>query len=570
MNDYALFAGALPERFKQTMEGLLGTGEYQAFLASYNESRHYGLRANPLKVQAQDLAAMLDNIALAPIPWVREGFYYPADERPGKHPYYNAGLYYIQEPSAMAPVELLGVEPGDRVLDLCAAPGGKSTQIAGKLQGAGILVTNDNARERMKALAKNIELAGVRNAVVLNEEPERLAAVFKGYFDKILVDAPCSGEGMFRKEPAMAGEWERHSVEKCAAMQQPILRHAAAMLAPGGTIVYSTCTFSPVENEQQIAAFLVAHPDFEALPAAGEWFAPGRPDWVPEAAGNSHLAENIARTARIWPHLHRGEGHYIAVLRHRGERAAAGATEQHATEQHATEQWTNRQRTRNASERCATEQRAMGQLASPGPHHAAAALPISAKQGKQRGGVAAKAGKGGHAAHAAHSAHAAKVAHAARGAKGTADDPAAVLAAAAAGWAVFAAANLAADVQGDAVPVLYGSHLYLQPPGLPSLDGLQVVRPGWYIGDMVRGRFEPSQPLAQALQAEEARSTAGWPADSRQVDSYLRGETVIVDEGESAGAGGYVLVCVDGYPLGWGKWMNGAIKNGLAPGWRRI
>ncbi|MUG71378.1 RsmB/NOP family class I SAM-dependent RNA methyltransferase, partial [Paenibacillus validus] len=321
----------LPAVFLQHMERLL-EADFPAFLASYDEARLYGLRVNTLKLSPAAFER-LSPIGLRPIPWAETGFYYQgaaprggsetegsADEvRPGKHPHYHAGLYYIQEPSAMAPVELLDPKPGDRVLDLCAAPGGKTTQIAAKLQGEGVVVTNDIHPDRVKALVKNIELNGVRNAVVLNDDPAKLVDAFAGYFDKILVDAPCSGEGMFRKEEEMAKAWEPAWTAKYAAMQHTLIAQAARMLRPGGRLVYSTCTFSPEENEDIIAAFLAEHPAFEVEPVEradgrAAWSA-GRPDWV-RGAGEPAAAA-VAGTVRLWPHLVGGEGHYAAVLRRR-------------------------------------------------------------------------------------------------------------------------------------------------------------------------------------------------------------------------------------------------------------
>lgn len=311
----------LPLIFAERMKSLLGD-EFEQFMKSYEQSPHAGLRVNTLKISMEQF----DEIApfdLRPIPWCETGFYVPHGVKPGLHPYYHAGLYYIQEPSAMAPVELLQVEPGDRVLDLCAAPGGKTTQIAAKLQGKGVLVTNDIHAERTKALAKNVELYGVRNAVVLNESPERIANAFPHYFDKVLIDAPCSGEGMFRKDEDMVKSWEHHSVEKCVLMQRDILETAARLLAPGGTIVYSTCTFAPEENEAMIAEFLNINHDFVVMDIPEETgFAPGRPEWVrqmmPEKAEETEAVLDQTRgTVRLWPHLLEGEGHYVAVLEHR-------------------------------------------------------------------------------------------------------------------------------------------------------------------------------------------------------------------------------------------------------------
>ncbi|GJM84209.1 hypothetical protein HMSSN139_67050 [Paenibacillus sp. HMSSN-139] len=202
------------------MRELLGE-EYDAFYASYGNPRFAGIRVNTLKIDPAEFREAAP-FELRPIPWCKTGYYVDEQTKPGKHPYYHAGLYYIQEPSAMAPVELLDVAPGERVLDLCAAPGGKSTQIAAKLRGSGMLVTNDINAERTKALAKNIELYGVRNAVVLAESPERIARAFPYSFDKILIDAPCSGEGMFRKDEDMARLWEPEWVRKYAGMQRDI------------------------------------------------------------------------------------------------------------------------------------------------------------------------------------------------------------------------------------------------------------------------------------------------------------------------------------------------------------
>lgn len=229
----------------------------------------------------------------------------------------------------MAPVEYLDVRPGERVLDLCAAPGGKSTQIAGKLMGTGLLVANDNQPERVKALVKNLALFGVRNAVVTNETPERLAAAFPGFFDKVLVDAPCSGEGMFRKDPDMTAAWGRHTVESCAALQDAILEAAAILLKPGGRLVYSTCTFSPEENEGTVARFLDRHPDFAVVATPGApGFAPGRPDWIngdaygERGAHSERAIAGVARTWRLWPHRLAGEGHFVAVLQRGGPASA--------------------------------------------------------------------------------------------------------------------------------------------------------------------------------------------------------------------------------------------------------
>ena len=303
----------LPVEFIARMQRLLGE-EFDAFAACYDAPRFTALRLNPLKTAAPP---DLSRFGLTPVPWAKDGFYYDAQTRPGLCAYHDAGLYYLQEPSAMAPAALLDAQPGERVLDLCAAPGGKSTQIAAAMAGRGLLVCNEINAKRAQILSSNIERMGIANALVLNEHPARLAERFAGNFDKILVDAPCSGEGMFRKEPAAAEEWTADTPAICAARQLEILHSAARMLRPGGRLVYSTCTFSPEENEGTVSAFLRAHPDFSVEESSGTPFSPGRPDWVEEPA------PGLEHTFRLWPHKLRGEGHYAAVLRRAGEEAAA-------------------------------------------------------------------------------------------------------------------------------------------------------------------------------------------------------------------------------------------------------
>ena len=282
--------------------------EFDAFAASYDRPRNVGLRRNPQK--GAQLA--LPEFGLTPVPWCADGFYYDAAARPGLSPLHEAGCYYLQEPSAMAPAELLDVQPGMHVLDLCAAPGGKSTQLAAKLAGCGLLVCNEIHPKRAQILAQNIERMGIANALVLNEHPKNLSPRFDGYFDRVLVDAPCSGEGMFRKEEAAVADWSEETVAMCAARQIEILRTAASLLRPGGRLVYSTCTFAPQENEGTISAFLQEHPDFSVIPIGSPYFSPGRPDWIADPAAG------LEGTARLWPHHLRGEGHFAAVLQKSG------------------------------------------------------------------------------------------------------------------------------------------------------------------------------------------------------------------------------------------------------------
>lgn len=302
----------LPDKFMEKMKELLGD-EYDAFLKSYEEDRALGLRLNPLKADTQEFLTH-SPFLLEPVPWASEGFYYKAEQRPGKHPYHEAGVYYIQEPSAMAVVELLDPRPGEKILDLCAAPGGKTTHIAGKLKGEGFLLSNEIHPARAKILAQNVERMGVSNAVVTNENSHLLSLKFPEFFDRIVVDAPCSGEGMFRKDEAARLEWSPDHVSACAERQSEILFNAAAMLKPGGTMVYSTCTFSPEENEQVIETFLLNHPDFSV---ADKGESPGLSHGMSRWSKTG--AEDLNKTFRIWPHKSEGEGHFLAVLKREGE-----------------------------------------------------------------------------------------------------------------------------------------------------------------------------------------------------------------------------------------------------------
>lgn len=295
----------LPERFLTRMKEQLGE-EYSSFLKSYCRPPEYGLRINPLKGNIVSQAVSLP-FSLHQVFWAPEGFYAALEERPGRHPLHEAGAYYIQEPSAMSVVSLLDPHPGDLVCDLCAAPGGKSTQIGGRLAGQGLLVSNEIIPSRAKILSQNIERMGIGNAVVCNEPPDRMAALFPLFFDRIVVDAPCSGEGMFRKDYIAVQEWSEEQVAICADRQHMILNYADEMLQPGGVLVYSTCTFAPAENEQQISRFLEEHPDY----VLEDWTTIINP-----SSGVSH--GTLPGTMRLWPHLIRGDGHFAARLRKTG------------------------------------------------------------------------------------------------------------------------------------------------------------------------------------------------------------------------------------------------------------
>ena len=291
----------LPVEFLSRVKAQLGE-EYELFLQSLERPRAVALRFNPLKGQAPALPFVGD-----PVPWEPRGYYYDPVSRPGLHPYHEAGVYYLQEASAMSAVSLLDPKPGERICDLCAAPGGKSTQIAGRLMGQGFLLCNEWSPKRAKILSQNIERMGVGNALVTNETVDRLAQKLPGYFDRVLIDAPCSGEGMFRKEEAAVTDWSQETVEMCARRQAEILAAGAKLLRPGGRLVYSTCTFAPEENEEAIAAFLERNPEFALEDVEAPWFT---------KVGIGQF--------RLWPHKLLGEGHFAAVLRKTGDMDASG------------------------------------------------------------------------------------------------------------------------------------------------------------------------------------------------------------------------------------------------------
>lgn len=287
----------LPKEFLSAMEPLLG-GEFSDFIQCYLQPPYRAVRFNSLKISAEKASALLP-FCLSPTPFCDESYYIdPVAQGVGNHPLHHAGAYYVQEPSASGAVTVLDPKPGDRVLDLCAAPGGKSTQIGAALEGKGLLWSNEIVRSRANSLLSNVERMGIRNCVVSSCHPETLCKRLTGWFDKVLVDAPCSGEGMFRRDPDAVKEWSLNHTRACAQRQKAILQTASETVKPGGVLVYSTCTFSPLENEGVVDSFLKEKPGFELLDCGVSF---GRPAGIPEAR-------------RIFP-MDGGEGHFIAKFR---------------------------------------------------------------------------------------------------------------------------------------------------------------------------------------------------------------------------------------------------------------
>lgn len=299
----------LPIDFEDRMQEMLRQ-DYPAFKKALQNTAYSGVRIVKKEAE-QHVRSLLGEVE--GVPWCRKGFYADKTSISGKHPYHMAGLVYFQEPSAMAPVCALPIEPDDYVLDLCAAPGGKSTQAAQKLGENGLLVANEVVRKRAEVLVENLERCGVSNGVVTNETPQRLSQKYTEFFDKIIVDAPCSGEGMFRKEPQAVSEWSVAHTKSCALRQQHIVDCAVQMLRPGGHMVYSTCTFAPVENEG-IAAYILSHyPNMSLVPISLDGLSDGCTRW-------SGSDMDMTGTKRIFPHLAKGEGHFAALFKKVGEK----------------------------------------------------------------------------------------------------------------------------------------------------------------------------------------------------------------------------------------------------------
>ena len=301
----------LPIEFCDRMKIMLGK-EYEEFLQSFeNDIPYAGIRLNLRKENTKKLFEKFyteDD----KIPWCDYGYYTDKEKINGKHPYHLAGMCYFQEPSAMAGVEALSINKEDFILDLCAAPGGKATQAGVKLSDRGLLVANEIIPKRCAVLAENVERMGISNAVVTNESPEKLADRFTDFFDKIIVDAPCSGEGMFKKEPQAITEWSINHTKTCAVRQKHIIDCAYKMLRKGGCILYSTCTFAPCENEGVIDYILSEYPDMELMDTGLDMFSPGNGKWI-------GTERDMSQTRRIFPHINKGEGHFIAVLKKKGK-----------------------------------------------------------------------------------------------------------------------------------------------------------------------------------------------------------------------------------------------------------
>lgn len=439
----------LPEKYLNEMKELL-KDDYDSYLDSFNDVSVSSLRINNHKI-TNDEFLKISPFELEKIDWIHNGYYINDEDKPGKHPYYDAGLYYIQEASAMTPAECLEINEGDRVLDCCAAPGGKTTELLSKLNNTGLLIANDISTSRAYGLAKNIQRLGFTNAIVTAEDTNNLVKYFNNYFDKILVDAPCSGEGMFRKDNSLINSWINKDSSFYPNIQKDILDNAIKMLKPGGKILYSTCTFAKIEDEEVIEYILDKHKDVKVidLPITYDKFESG-------------LTDNTKKAIRLYPHKLKGEGHFVCLLQ------KDGVLEKNETIINKSIKLNDE--TKSFLNEC--------NLNEDNKHYE-----------------------------------------------------------------------------------LINDELYL----VPNLDinhkGLRIILSGLHLGTIKKDRFNPSTPLALSLKSYPR--ILNYNTESLEINKFLKGETITT----SNNLNGYVLVCIDNYPLGFVKASNGILKNKLEKGW---
>lgn len=512
-------------------------GTLPAFLAAHDQPPAHGLRINGLKLSPdrfwtliQGASAGVNPPAILPantrvnqapsamawpvVSWSGDGFYYPADFSPGRSVFYHAGLYYIQEPSAMLPAEVLAPRPGEKILDLCAAPGGKTARLAAALGDSGLLWANEISGQRVKALLRNVELMGIWRCVITQETPERLAGRLPGFFDRILVDAPCSGSGMFRRDPGAVNSWQKYGPAASTSLQREILTAADRLLRPGGILVYSTCSFSIAEDEAMVAWFIEQHPGYVVMPIQR----------LPGVSPGLACQPQMEQTARIWPHVTAGDGHFCARLQKQPESVSAAATSAES-------------------------------LARPSPaKREFPEKPNDAYSAKSR----------------------------TRQAAGQPDLQTAVCTFLA--WARLVLSETGwkrlQDRLADCSWRLHEDHLQLIPAILPDLAGLHLVKTGLYLGQIKAGRrgadawsFEPAHAWLLTMTAADWQHALCLAPGSGTLQRYLRGETLDLAESAMAGwpAGTLVAVCLADYPLGWAQvTAQRQLKNLYPPGWRRL
>ncbi len=599
----------LPSVYLNDMKKILGS-EYEDFLDSYSRPCRKALRINTLKLGVRDAAAFAEEFGkeagfrLTPVPWTQNGFYFEEEDQPSRHSFYSAGLYYLQEASAMAPAQILPVSPGEAVLDLCAAPGGKATELGARLQGQGLLVANEISAPRARILMKNLELFGIPNACVTNTEPVRLLERYPAFFDRILVDAPCSGEGMFRKDMAVAQAWYPEKVLECARVQREIV--------------------TPQENELTILHLLKERPEMELMEipydAFRQYFSEGmsleqlvRLGYLDkETAGE--LNADLTQTCRLWPHKIEGEGHFCALLRKRkgGEtqKEQPGEAAWEADETHGVGRAGKTDRTYGTGrteKRTGAEQ--SGSLRKTDRTYRADRL--GKTDGTYWAGRPGKAGRRGGAGNMSRAAGPEKLqtnemqmiqdfvaGYLQQPQPATAaETEAGNICCSQGDMTLRAEDKAAARTAEDRFAVLlreglqkgrlevHDGQVYLMPAGVERVPGIPTLRAGLYLGELKKNRFEPAQELAMMLPAApfprgglqtgaaqplpekedvEERYVCLDPADDR-LERYLHGETIPV---RHAGQNGWRLLCAGRYPIGWGKLVGGQLKNKYPAGWR--
>lgn len=303
----------LPEKFKERMERLLGQQSEAFFRAIESGEAVRSFRVNTIKCSVGDFEAADVQIDKRKATFPSDA-YYTEEKTPGRLSCHHSGMIYMQDPSAMATVHAIEIKEGARVLDSCSAPGGKTTQLAAAVGSRGVVVANEYEAKRCRILQSNVERMGCVNTVVVNLDTAVLAETYPAEFDVVLCDAPCSGEGMFRKNLLAIDEWSEENVEMCAERQREILTNVEKCVAQNGYLIYSTCTFSLEENEMNVEWFLDKYPDFELYEVAE-----GLRQVTSDGICFEGCRYDMTKTRRFYPHVSAGEGQFIAVMRRRGD-----------------------------------------------------------------------------------------------------------------------------------------------------------------------------------------------------------------------------------------------------------
>lgn len=466
---FFLFGGIMNQVFLENMKVLLGE-RFDEYLNALSLPRSRGLKINTAKISTEEFEALCP-FKISPVPWCEGGYFIDEEIRAAKSPLYHAGLYYLQEPSAMSPVGLSGIKKGERVLDLCAAPGGKTLQISNLVTHSGVVISNDISASRLKAVIRNVEMFGVKNTIITSVDIADMGA-HRGFYSSILIDAPCSGEGMFRKDENVHEHWNEDSNLKYSRIQMQITADAMKLMNKGDHLIYSTCTFSPMENEHIVKKILDAGFDTLELPLHGMSKGIGDED------------DRLLNTRRLYPFEIRGEGHFVAKLvKRQGDAEVPVAFESENV--NYIQQYVDGRYEKVFFNKPPAE------------------------------------------------------------------------------FEEFQEKLLSEKIRG--VFRLHGEKLMLEPAFIPDLRGLRVLRRGWYLGDIKKGRFEPSNAFAMGLKYEQIKNPVSLGLDDVRLIKYLKCETIEYDCPD-----GWNIVCLDKYPLGFVKAKNHVLKNKYPSSWRML